>query len=161
MRRYNWLASMISSTLILCLAVVIIFEVLNRAIFRSSIPGSAEIVGLCLALVIFLSFSPTEGKKAHVRLQLLISRLPGRYGRVLNTFTYILAICTVGFMAWCVGGDAINSVKVQESLPTAVFLVPLYHTKVIAAFGIIMFFIQLIYNTVDYLKSGEEKTGRA
>jgi TRAP-type C4-dicarboxylate transport system permease small subunit len=161
MKRYNRLSSIISSTLILILGVVIILEVLNRAIFRGSIPGSNEIVGLCLGLVIFLSFSPTEEKKGHVRLLILISRLPKTLARALNTFVYLIAIATVGFAAWCIGGDAVNSVLVQESLPTAVYLVPIYHAKAIAALGMLMFFIQLTYNAVNYMKFSEEKSGEA
>ena len=61
-------------------------EVLGRAVWNKPIPGTLELSSYMLAVFILLGLAYTQQVKGHVRVEMLIKRLPERVGLVLNQF---------------------------------------------------------------------------
>lgn len=134
--------------------LLILAEVLSRLLLGSSIEGTIEIVGMSLALAVFLGFAPCEQSHNHVKVELLRLRLQPRFRLVLDVAAYVLAILTVGVMAWQVGLDAYSSFLTREVLPGAELEVPVYPAKIVAFIGFLAFGGQLF---VNFCKRIEEK----
>ncbi|MBW1736678.1 MAG: TRAP transporter small permease [Deltaproteobacteria bacterium] len=132
--------------------LLILAEVLSRLFLGSSIEGTIEIVGMSLALAVFLGFAPCEQSHDHVRVELLRSRLKQRPQLALDIATYLLALLTVGVMTWQVGLDAYSSLLAREVLPGAELEVPVYPAKISAFIGFMAFGGQLLINLCKLFK---------
>jgi len=150
---YNKLMGTIGGILIGAMMLLIVTEVLSRLLVGRSIEGTVEIVGIFLALAVFFGFSPCEEEKSHVRVELLLRRLPDSFSFALNIGAYILAIFTVAVMAWQVGLNALSAWKVKEVLPGAKVQVPVYPAKAAAFVGYLAFCLQLCVSLFFMVRS--------
>lgn len=132
--------------------LLIVAEVLSRLFLRGSIEGAIEIVGIFLALAVFLGFSPCEEGDSHVRVELVVGRLPHKFRTALNIVVYMFAIGIVAVTAWQVGLDALSSCKIREVLPGANVQVPVYPAKVVAFVAYGVFCFQLVVSLMNRAK---------
>jgi len=158
---YNRMMGTIGGILIGAMMLLVVTEVLSRLLVGRSIEGTIEIVGIFLALAVFFGFSPCEEEKSHVRVELLLRRLPESFSFVLNTGAYILAIFTVAVMAWQVGLNALSAWKVKEVLPGAKVHVPVYPAKAAAFVGYLAFCLQLCLSFFLIVRSRKEARSNA
>ena len=75
-------------------------EVLGRAVWNKPIPGTLELSSYMLAVFILLGLAYTQQVKGHVRVEMLIKRLPERVGLVLNSITTLLSLFIIVILAW-------------------------------------------------------------
>jgi len=148
MRYVNKLMATAGGGLIAVIMFVIVAEVLSRSFAGRSVEGSFEIVGLCLALCIFLSFSPCEEADGHIKVRLLEERLPIKIRAYQNVVVYTLAFVVFAIVTWQVGRNAISSFQVGEVLPGAHFRVPVYPAKLVSVVGLGIFCIQLFVGLI-------------
>ena len=78
MRFFNKIMGSIGGFVVAAMMLLIVAEVSSRLFFKTSIEGSIELECVFFALAVFFGFSPCEEKNAHVRVQLLIMRLPAK-----------------------------------------------------------------------------------
>ncbi|MBW1861013.1 MAG: TRAP transporter small permease [Deltaproteobacteria bacterium] len=81
-------------------------DVLARAVWGRHIPGTVELSSYLLAAFILLGIAYTHQVKGHVRVSMLISRLPERAGLILDLITTLLSLFIISIMAyqgWAVG----------------------------------------------------------
>jgi len=148
MRLYNKASGYFGGIVIGAMMLLVAAEVGSRHFFGSSIESTVEIVGISLALAVFLGFSPCEEGDKHVRVELVVRLLPQRVAIVLELIVYIMAITIVFATAWQVGLNAYSSWKIGEVLPGANLQVPVYPTKIAAFFGYLTFGFQLAENCI-------------
>lgn len=75
-------------------------EVIGRAVWSKPIPGSMELSSYMLAIFVLLGIAYTQQVKGHVRVSMLISRLPERVQAALEVLTTLLSLCIVAIVAW-------------------------------------------------------------
>ena len=75
-------------------------DVIGRAVWSKPIPGTVELSSYMLAFFILLGVAYTQQVKGHVRVAMLVSRLPERVGGVLDVFTTLLSIFIIAILAW-------------------------------------------------------------
>ena len=75
-------------------------EVIGRALWSKPVPGSMELSGYMLAVFILLGVAYTHQVKGHVRVSMVVSRLPERLRTVVEAFTTLLTLCIVAVIAW-------------------------------------------------------------
>jgi TRAP-type C4-dicarboxylate transport system permease small subunit len=75
-------------------------EVMGRAVWSKPIPGSMEISSYMLSIFVLLGIAYTHQVKGHVRVSMLVSRLPKRVQALLEIFTTLLSLCIVAIVAW-------------------------------------------------------------
>jgi TRAP-type C4-dicarboxylate transport system permease small subunit len=149
MRFFNKIMGSIGGFVVAAMMLLIVAEVSSRLFFKTSIEGSIELECVFFALAVFFGFSPCEEKNAHVRVQLLIMRLPAKASLWLEIVAYILAVATVLFTSWQVGVDALSSLEVREVLPGANVQIPVYPAKIAAFLGYLAFCFQLVINLIS------------
>ena len=75
-------------------------DVIGRAVWARPIPGAVEICSYMLAIFILLGVAYTHQVKGHVRVSMLVSRLPERAGLILDSMTTLLSLFILSILAW-------------------------------------------------------------
>ena len=137
------LSGHLQAWIIFFLMVMLLAEVLTRYIFRSPLSIADEMGGYLLVSITFMGLAYTWKEKGHVRVSLLINRLPDRVVHLLRFFTLILAtVFTIPLIKACY--DLISDSLLFESRSGSWLRTPLAYPQTILLIGAIMLFLQLV-----------------
>lgn len=75
-------------------------DIAGRVLFSRPIPGIVELSSYMLAVFILLGVAYTHQMKGHVRVSMLVSRLPERAGHIMDMFTTLLSLFIIFVLAW-------------------------------------------------------------
>jgi TRAP-type C4-dicarboxylate transport system permease small subunit len=75
-------------------------EVIGRGVWSKPIPGTLELSSYMLAVFILLGVAYTHQVKGHVRVSMLVSRLPEGARDVLDVITTVLSLFIISILAW-------------------------------------------------------------
>jgi TRAP-type C4-dicarboxylate transport system permease small subunit len=75
-------------------------DVIGRVVWSRPIPGAVELSSYMLAVFILMGVAYTHQVKGHVRVGMLVSRLPERLGLILDVFTILLSLFIISILAW-------------------------------------------------------------
>jgi TRAP-type C4-dicarboxylate transport system permease small subunit len=75
-------------------------DIIGRAVWARPIPGAVELSSYMLAVFILLGVAYTHQVKGHVRVTMLVSRLPKRAGLLLDVITTLLSLFMISILAW-------------------------------------------------------------
>ena len=96
------LSGRLQAAVVFLLMIMLLVEVLTRYILNSPLSIAEEMGGYLLVSITFMGLAYTWKEKGHVRVTLLMSRLPRRLARSIRFFTLILAtVFTVPLIKAC------------------------------------------------------------
>ena len=75
-------------------------DVVVRTVWGRHIPGTVELSSYMLAAFILLGVAYTHQVKGHVRVSMLVSRLPERAGLILDLITTLLSLFIISILAY-------------------------------------------------------------
>jgi TRAP-type C4-dicarboxylate transport system permease small subunit len=75
-------------------------EVFSRGLFSLPIPGTVELSSFLLAVFILLGIAYTQQQKGHVRVTILLNKLPQKAAAALDCFTTLLCLFIVSIIVW-------------------------------------------------------------
>ena len=75
-------------------------DVIGRVLWSRPIPGAVELSSYMLAVFILLGVAYTHQVKGHVRVSMLVSRLPKRVELILEVMTTLLSLFIIAILAW-------------------------------------------------------------
>ena len=75
-------------------------EVVSRGFFNKAIPGALELSSYLLAIFILTGIAYTHQVKGHVRVTMLLDRLPARVSHVLDIITGLLGLFIIVLLLW-------------------------------------------------------------
>ena len=75
-------------------------DVIGRVVWSRPIPGAVELSSYMLAVFILMGVAYTHQVKGHVRVRMLVSRLPERAGLILDVITILLSLFIISILAW-------------------------------------------------------------
>ena len=137
------LSGHLQAGIIFFLMGMLLVEVLTRYILRSPLSIADEMGGYLLVSITFMGLAYTWKEKGHVRVSLLISRLPHKFAHLLRFITLILAtLFTLPLMKACY--DLISDSLLFESRSGSWLRTPLAYPQTILLIGAIMLFLQLV-----------------
>ena len=144
------LVYVVASIGLLITMVTVVLNVLGRALFRSPLLGTVEIVGMAGLLLVPFALVLTERNRAHIVVRMLISRFPEWLQTLFAIFTFILSLCAVVYLIW--GGvlqiwDSI----VRPEMVTPVLRVPKVPLISILVIGCLFLFGILLKHLIDEL----------
>lgn len=99
------------------LGVIVLLTVLDitlRYVFNRPLGYAVEVVELALCIVVFIGIIVCTAKRAHVIMDILLTRLPQRGAAAINSFMYFFATVTFGVMTWRFVIYAIQSQEMQR-----------------------------------------------
>jgi TRAP-type C4-dicarboxylate transport system permease small subunit len=100
-----------SAVLIMAIALSIGFSVLMRKGFDSPIDWVLQGTKYMLIYIAFLSAPQILRKNGHVRMTLLLERLPRKYMHMLNVFTSVVGAGVCAICLWQCGDATIQSFR--------------------------------------------------
>jgi TRAP-type C4-dicarboxylate transport system permease small subunit len=75
-------------------------DVIGRRFWAKSIPGTVELSSYMLAVFILLGVAYTHQVKGHVKVSMLVSRLPDWAGNIADIITTLLSLVIIAILAW-------------------------------------------------------------
>lgn len=122
-------------------------EVVGRAVWSRPIPGSMELSSYMLAIFILLGVAYTHQVKGHVRVSMLVSRLPEKITLVLDVITILLSLFIIGIMAW--QGWVVG---MEERTVSDMLRVPQFPFRLLVSVAGVFLCLELLIDLVDTLK---------
>jgi TRAP-type transport system small permease protein len=148
MKHINRFVGRIGGLIIALIMVMTVTQVVSRSLFGVSLESSIEMIGLLLALSVFLGLSPCEENDAHIKVDIVTMRLPRRVMVVLECFVYFIALLTALTITYQIGKETVIAWQTMESIPGSGIRLPTYPAKLVSFFGFLLFDIQL---TISFL----------
>jgi len=153
------LSGHLQAGIIFFLMVLLLVEVLTRYILRSPLSIADEMGGYLLVSITFMGLAYTWKEKGHVRVSLLINRLPDKLAHLLRFITLILAtVFTLPLIKACY--DLISDSLLFESRSGSWLRTPLVYPQTFLLIGAVMLFLQLVAEIIKAtiaMSKSEEK----
>lgn len=146
-QRFTFYLSYVGMMLLIPMMLLTSGEVIGRAVWSRPIPGSMELSSYMLAVFILLGIGYTHQVKGHVRVIMLISRLPERLTLVLNVITTLLSLFIIAVMAW--QGWVVG---MEERTVSDMLRVPQLPFRLLVFLGGVFLFLELLFELSDTLK---------
>ncbi|NJN47060.1 MAG: TRAP transporter small permease [Candidatus Competibacteraceae bacterium] len=133
---------MLAALFMVTIAVLILAQTIGRQL-GLVVPDANEMAGYSFAALTFLALAPTFRAGAHIRVSLLITRLPAklRFGFELWALTAGLGL--VLYATWWIIDLAIGSFRYHDVSPGVVAF-PLWIPQAAMAFGLIVMSLCLL-----------------
>ena len=141
------LAHYLASGFLAVLVVFVTTGVISRYFFNKPIIGDFELVQLMLGLVITLALAQTGVEKGHVKVELLVSRLPRRLQAFLSVIITIICMVFLGLMIWqniLYIWEAMKDKDITQSL-----FIPYYPFIAVLALAMILFWFVLLTELIE------------
>jgi TRAP-type C4-dicarboxylate transport system permease small subunit len=134
------------------MVLIVVSNVMGRYVFRKPVLGAVEMVGLLTVVVVFCVLAFTESKGAHIVVDIVISRLPGRTKAIMTSvmcFIGAVFFIVVGWQGW----DLMWSNLFPDMRTTGVLSIPFAPFMFIMAFGCLLFGLELLVHSFSILTS--------
>jgi TRAP-type C4-dicarboxylate transport system permease small subunit len=122
-------------------------EVVGRAVWSRPIPGTMELSSYMLAIFILLGIAYTHQVRGHVRVTMLVSRLPRKWGIALDVITTLLSLFIIAVMTW--QGWVVG---IEERTVSDMLRVPQFPFRLLVSLGGLLLFLELLLDLWDNLK---------
>ena len=99
-QRINFYLCLVGMFLLIPMMLLTAGDVIGRAVWARPIPGAVELSSYMLAVFILLGVAYTHQVKGHVRVTMLVSRLPERAGLIMDVMTILLSLFILSILAW-------------------------------------------------------------
>lgn len=124
-------------------------DVVGRYLFNNPILGTFEIFEILLPAIVLLGLGATQQNNAHVKLELLVSRLSFRKRTVLNLVTTGLALSISILILWRGWVLATVYQRIGRTIPT--IEVPMFLPQLLVPLGALMLILVLILQMLQYI----------
>lgn len=155
------ICGMVAGGLILCICLLISAQICLNAFGRfapgvlpSTIPSYADFSGFMLAGATFLALAHTLRAGGHIRVNLVVSRLPRAFQFIAEAFALVMAVAMIGYATYfmvSLVGESIHYGDVSNGIVP----VPLWIPQSVAAFGMAALLVALIHTLVDLIRAGK------
>lgn len=157
MRKINRLGVWIGGTLMIMTSVLIAIEVVLRKLFSISIGGSDELSSYVLAIGCSWAFGFALMEKAHIRIDILYTKLTGKLKACLDLFSLLIFLCYAVPLVYF-SGLVFKISLAKGSTANTPLQTPLWIPQGIWVLGLIVFLITLLVmliSTVTHLLRGD------
>ncbi len=142
MNSISWIFTVIGAGGILIIFVVTVADVIMNKIFNSPFPGATEIITSAMPISVFGFLLAAQLKKRHITIDVIVSRLSGKWQVMLKFLAQGIGIYLFGLLTYLNIPLAIYSYKIGDHTGGNV-AVPLYPAKIIIPLATSLITIQL------------------
>jgi TRAP-type C4-dicarboxylate transport system permease small subunit len=130
-------------------------DVMGRYLFNKPILGAFEIFEILLPAIVLLGLGYTQGNNAHVKVEILLSRLSSRKQAALNFVTNGLAVFISILILW--RGWVLTTAywRMGRTIPT--IEVPMFLPQLLVPLGALMLILVLIVQMLQYIIQFRER----
>ena len=116
------------------------------------IPATFEFMGAMMVVTVFLSVSYAQQRKRHIRVELLVRRLPDIWRKLADILQYALAMILFGLIARFGWAAALHSFNVGE-YSTGLINFPLWPARFCLAIGVTLMTVQCLFDMLGVVFS--------
>lgn len=154
-RVVGWIAqpmSVVAAIAASLIMVALVAEVAYRLVTGRSIAGNYEFVETLVVFTVFLGIAQAERNNSHVRVHLLLSKLPSRVSTRVQWVGNAAALVVVAWMAYATSHAAILSFQIQE-FRLGIIEFPLWPSKWAIAVGLTLLAVQYLIRCLGLASS--------
>ena len=142
------------------MVLLIVYNITGRYIFRTPLFGTIEMIEMAIVIVAFLGVvAYTEVRRAHVRVEVLISRFPRRVQIILESIMKFIAAVFFVLMGWQ-SWELMLTRLFPRVMTTDLVNIPMGPFMGVIALGCVLLSIQLLihcYQNLASLKTGDRE----
>ena len=148
--RIEKLTALICGLSIFALMFVGVVHVLGRKFFDMPIFGYIDIVEIMMAFMVFLAIAFTERLGGHIRMELFVGMLRGRWLAVFELVGVVLGLAVVGVLLVYSWDHAMRAFYLGDSTIDA--QIPLWPSKLIVPISLAILFVRLLVSLAAYMR---------
>lgn len=142
----------LSALLLVSLTLLILTEIFIRHFFDMSTMIADEYSGYLYLASIFLGLAYTFNENAHIRINIITSKMSKKSNRFIDVFAGIMTIAVLLFALYRTVLFTYDSYSL-EMLSEAVSETPLYLTQLVMPLGITLFILSVLVFVIKGLKN--------
>lgn len=135
------------------IAFVILLQIGGRLV-GIVIPSAGELAGYSMAASIFLALADTLRSHAHIRVELLIGRLPRPLRKAFNVWAYGFSASLIGYLTFHSFAMTWNSFSIGAASP-GLLAIPLWIPQSGMSIGLALFAIACTESAFDLIVGRE------
>lgn len=141
---------------VLCLLMFLTSaDVFMRYLFNRPIKGAFELAELMMVVTVFFALAYTESKKKHIRVELLVDRLPQRSRAAIDAFTSLLSLGIISVIIW--QGALSSHESALSGEHSAILQIPLFYFKALVPLGALVLNINIFISVIHSLRTVAQK----
>lgn len=146
------LSGLLAAFFLLLIGVLVVAQVVAR-FFGAMIPSADDFARLSMAASSFLALAFTMRQGAHIRVNLLIDRLPPGPARAVEIFCLLCGVLLLGFFSYyCV--DTVRDGILFPDYTIGLIPIPKWIPQVGMTIGVVLLFISFVDDLVCTLSGG-------
>ncbi|MBA7657392.1 hypothetical protein ES703_65329 [subsurface metagenome] len=149
-RRVNRVAAIISAVVLLGMMLLVVCDALGRSVLLMPIPGAVEGTGLLMPYIIFFAFAYTLVVGGHVRVSLLLDRLPARFQLRAEVLACIIGVAFFGILTYYGWIHFWESFVIREFMMAPIKL-PWWVGKLAMPIGLFIMSVQFLFLLLGYI----------
>ena len=142
--------ALISGLGIFALMLLGVAHVLGRKFFDLPVFGYIDIVEIMMAFMVFLGLAYTERLGGHIRMELFVSFLKGRWLALFEIVGVVLGLAISGILLVYSWDHAMRALYLGDSSIDA--QIPLWPSKLVVPVALAMLFIRLLVSLWAYVR---------
>ncbi|MBW1716092.1 MAG: TRAP transporter small permease [Deltaproteobacteria bacterium] len=146
-QRADFYICSVGMVLLIPMMLITAGDIIGRAVWSRPIPGAVELSSYMLAVFILLGVAYTHQVKGHVRVTMLVSRLPERAGLLLDAMTTILSLFMISILAW--QGWVVG---IEERTVSDMLRVPQLPFRLLVSVAGVLLCLELLIDLADSLR---------
>ena len=150
-RWLNWMAA----AALIAVMVIVCANVIGRSFFETPVKGTVDIVSLLGAIVIAWAIAYTQVVKGHIRVDILVQRLPHRIQYIVDSVIDLIGLALFALISWQTIIFAKVNFEVGEL--SEVLKIPITPFASVVAIGCIAITLVLL---IDLIKSVSKAVGK-
>jgi C4-dicarboxylate transporter DctQ subunit len=150
MHRIEKFTALISGLGIFALMMIGVVHVLGRKFFDLPVFGYIDIVEIMMAFMVFLAIAYTERLGGHIRMELFVSFLKGRWLALFEIVGVLLGLVISGIILVYSWDHAMRAFYLGDSSIDA--QIPLWPSKLVVPIALGMLFVRLLISLWAYAR---------
>lgn len=119
-------------------------------LFNAPIPWAIEVTSLFLLPVYALGLAYTQKLKGHVRVEILLMRLPFKPKIILQVIALLIFLVFVGLIFWA--GCVVTGIEFENNTHSFLAKIPIYVIYALLPLGAIFLAVQIVLDIVADIK---------
>jgi TRAP-type transport system small permease protein len=144
-----------ATVVLMAMTVIIVGNILGRALFNAPIYGTIEIAGLTGAIVVSISVILAERARRNIVVDVVATRFPPRMRAICDGITRLLTAGTLLILFWAMFNFALNSLTGGEY--TGTLGISPSPFQFIWAFGLLALFGYVVWHMVEAFRKAGKK----
>lgn len=145
------LAAWLAAGFLIGTLAMVLLGIAGRLWPALALPGSDAYAGYCMAASAFLALAPTLRRGEHIRVMLVLQRLPGPARRAVELAVHAVGLALAGGLAWFSLRLVWQSYAFHD-ISTGLDATPLWIPQLGMAVGTVLLVLALVVQFVEHLR---------